>query len=437
MKRVTKEIKKRTSAMVNAFPRFVSVVDRGANLIPLSRLQYSENAKFNDVEINRIEFSNAQFKDVKAVEDYLTSNGYEEFSIEPTDTGWFVPGVETDLFEDVSNIEYDDGVMYFIGKLKQESEDAPVANIVESDIQVPADKEVYNESTEETTSEEVVAESEDAPVEEIKNEQEAETQVAQAEDETDSALAVRIAAADVSELIVDACHPDNQQTKIEAGTITASQIAVGSLAVSKIEAPAITTENPAIDTIAVEDVAVEQHSEDEVTRDRDTLISSAKFGSDYSDFKHQLQEAQEQNVIFTFDYLAYLFMDTSYSAVREGDMPQLKKNCLAFYGAMDALLTASKNLSFSEVTEEVEVEATAEEAPAQFSLTKDELEQLIAEKLEQFKQKEVKPVDNEVVLMQNSQRIKTDDLVETAEKEVDPQVAKFNQDKIKDLFGIR
>lgn len=411
MKRVTKEIKKRTSAMVNAFPRFVSVVDRGANLIPLSRLQYSENAKFNDVEINRIEFSNAQFKDVKAVEDYLTSNGYEEFSIEPTDTGWFVPGVETDLFEDVSNIEYDDGVMYFIGKLKQESEDAPVADIVESDIQVPADKEVYNESTEETTSEEVVTESEDAPVEEIKNEQEAETQVAQAEEiiTEDAELSERIAAA----------------------TITASEISISTISANQIVDSGVITQE-----IEGEAVTVETHSEDEI-KDRVSLISSAKFGSDYSDFKHQLQEAQEQNVIFTFDYLAYLFMDTSYSAVREGDMPQLKKNCLAFYSAMDALLTASKNLSFSEVTEEVEVEATAEEAPTQFSLTKDELEQLIAEKLEQFKQKEVKPVDNEVVLMQNSQRIKTDDLVETAEKEVDPQVAKFNQDKIKDLFGIR
>lgn len=398
MKRVTKEIKKRTSAMVNAFPRFVSVVDRGANLIPLSKLQYSENAKFNDVEINRIEFSNAQFKDIKAVEDYLTSNGYEEFAIEPTDTGWFVPGVETDLFEDVSNIEYDDGVMYFIGKLKQDQEDVAVADIVESELQVPADKEIYTEGevTEEVAVEEVVTESENTPSEEIQSEQEVETQVTQAEDEIDPELAARIAAADVS-------------ADIEA-----------------VQAAETTVENVVTETVIADD------------RSRSSLLSSAKFGSDYADFKHQLTEAQEQNVIFTFDYLAYLFMDTSYSAVREGDMPQLKKNCLAFYSAMDALLTASKNLSFSEVTDEVTDEIATGDEPAKFSMTREDLDALIAEKLEQFKQKEVKLVDNEVVLMQNSQRIKTDDIVvETAEKEVDPQVAKFNQSKLNDLFGIR
>lgn len=122
MKRNTRKVTKRTFTLQNALPRFVSIVSRGANLTPLSELRFSDDAdKFSEVEINRIVFTKDKFSR-EQVEAYLNENDYAEFSIEETEETFEVPGVDADKFEDVAQIEYGDGVMFYVGKLAVETD---------------------------------------------------------------------------------------------------------------------------------------------------------------------------------------------------------------------------------------------------------------------------------------------------------------------------
>lgn len=133
MKRTTRKVEKRTFTLKNAIPRFVSIVGRGANLAPLAELRYSENETFSDVEINQIVFSKDKF-DRQGVEQYLTENDYEDFSIEEDEATFIVPGLDSNKFEEVSNIEYVDGVKFYIGKLKESVEGQATTNVVDADI---------------------------------------------------------------------------------------------------------------------------------------------------------------------------------------------------------------------------------------------------------------------------------------------------------------
>lgn len=164
MKRQKKTVEKRTYAMKGAIPRFVSLVSRGANFTPLAQLRYDETDKFGqDVEIHRIEFSKTSFATQAQVESYLQENAYEDFSIEEGKATWVVLGQDAEKFEDVQPIEYEDGVLYFVGKLKEEvaneeSVDAPAAEVISSE-------EFSEDKPEEVTTEEVVQESDEEVVE--------------------------------------------------------------------------------------------------------------------------------------------------------------------------------------------------------------------------------------------------------------------------------
>lgn len=135
MKRKTRTVTKRTYSMKGAIPRFITLCGVGANLTPLSQLKYSEAEKFGqDVEINRIEFAKTTFATKEEVETYLTENAYEDFSVNDTDETWTVLGQDSDKFEDVQPIEYEDGVLYFIGKLKvEENIETPAAEITSAE----------------------------------------------------------------------------------------------------------------------------------------------------------------------------------------------------------------------------------------------------------------------------------------------------------------
>lgn len=160
MKRNVKKVEKRTFQLKNAFPAFVSLVTRGANLTPLAELRYDDNAQFSAVDINRIEFSKAKYSKAD-VEKYLTENEYSEFSIEEDTESFVVPGVDQEKFSEVNVIEYSDGLRLYVGKLIVPTESEQANNdVIDAEAQGFSEPEVA-EVTDEVTTEETVAASED------------------------------------------------------------------------------------------------------------------------------------------------------------------------------------------------------------------------------------------------------------------------------------
>lgn len=181
MKRKVKEVEKRTYKLKGAFPTFVSLVDRGANFTPLKELRFSENEKFSqDVEINRIEFSKNVFKDQAAVEAYLAENDYQEYSVIDSGETFSVLGVESDKFQEVQPLELEEGVLYFVGKLKEEDNSSHEDAEQEQPAAIVKDSEEFSDTKpEEVTTDEVVEEKEivaesDSENKEVSNEQEQE-----------------------------------------------------------------------------------------------------------------------------------------------------------------------------------------------------------------------------------------------------------------------
>lgn len=154
MKRATRKVEKRTFTLKNAIPRFVSLVSRGANFTPLAELRYEDGeAKFSDVEINKIVFSKDNFS-AEGVEQYLQENDYEDCTVEETDAAYVVQGVEAEQFEDISPIEYGDGVQFYVGKLKTPTEVSQVTAEVENSEVLDFSDETTN-TVEEVVNEEV------------------------------------------------------------------------------------------------------------------------------------------------------------------------------------------------------------------------------------------------------------------------------------------
>jgi flagellar biosynthesis GTPase FlhF len=185
MKRKTKTVEKRTYSLRGAIPRFVSLVARGANFTPIAQLKYGESEQFGqDVEINRIVFTKSAFATSAQVESYLTDNAYEDFEVQDAGDTWLVAGQDSDKFEDVQPIEYEEGVMYFIGKLKvEENVEAPAA-------EVTASEEFAETTTKELPMLDVAAEQTPNEAVADHNEEASETTVEEeAEDESTEAIA--------------------------------------------------------------------------------------------------------------------------------------------------------------------------------------------------------------------------------------------------------
>lgn len=176
MQRNTRKVEKRTYTLKNVLPRFVSIVSRGANLTPLAELRYSdENAKFSEVEINRIEFSKTNFNR-EQVAQYMDDNDYSDYEIEESDESFMVRGVDAEAFEDIAPIEAAEGVMYFVGKVTQDSE------TVQASAEV-SDSEVLEFNEPNNTAEETNEENKGTEDDETDGEEPKETNPEDTEDE--------------------------------------------------------------------------------------------------------------------------------------------------------------------------------------------------------------------------------------------------------------
>lgn len=161
--------------MKGAIPTFVSLVSRGANFTPFAQLRYDETEQFGqDVEIHRVEFSKLVFDTQDKVDTYLNENNFEQYTIEEGANTWVVIGTDAEKFQDLQTIEYEDGVLYHIGKLKEAvAEEAPAAEVITSEEFAEKVEEVAEVIAEAETTEEVVKESEEeTKVEETNSEAE-------------------------------------------------------------------------------------------------------------------------------------------------------------------------------------------------------------------------------------------------------------------------
>jgi hypothetical protein len=210
MKRAKKTVNKRTYSLKGAIPMFVSLVDRGANFTPLSGLRYEDKETFGqDIEINRIVFSKSVFGTMDAVSNYLKENNYEEFSVSEDGETFLVGNIESDKFEDVQEIEYEDGVKFFIGKLvAADGEEQPAAEIVDSvehneefsqeteEVEevasVEASEELVQESQEDETNEEAKSEDTDTSSEESQEGFSAESEAQGEQEEIEEVVSTEI-----------------------------------------------------------------------------------------------------------------------------------------------------------------------------------------------------------------------------------------------------
>lgn len=390
MNRKKKTVEKRTYALKNAFPRFVSIVTRGANFTPFAELRFSEdNAKFSDVEINQIVFSKTQFNTVEDVKAYLEKNDFQEFEIKEEADTFFVPGIESDKFTDIQVVEYDDGVIYSVGKLKEPVTDAqPAAEVIESSV-------LATEPAQETLNVQ----------EEVKDGQEQE-QVS--ESEQVETTASKTGEGNVSDQSTEAGSSENQEE------VAASEPSVEEVITKNAEVVTATESNP-----------------EAVLNAAEQFFHTEKFAVNNDSFRDLVDDYREDRTFVSFDTAAYLFMSACYSALEDGDLDQFKTNCNDFYGFVSALVTATKALTYSS-EQVIEVEESPEVIALKAKVA--ELEQ----KIEEFSETSENTIDEEPVIIQNRQSIPQNDLTAVEEPEVkkDPTTEKFRERQLKNLLGL-
>lgn len=372
MKRAKKTIQKRTYSMKGAIPTFVSLVSRGANFTPFSQLRYSENEQFGqDVEIHRVEFSKLVFDSQEKVDEYLTQNNFEQYTVEEGATTWVVIGAEAEKFEDIQTVEYEDGVLYHLGKLKEVvAEEAPAAEVVASE-EFTAEVKEEDKVEEVEISEEVVKESAEEVAEETTNEE---------------------------------VKPEGEESTVEEGE-------------------AVFTEEEKVEEVSTEDNLAQ-------------FMTTEKYGSNGASFREVFDAVRnERNVIPSFDMLTYLVGDCNYSALRNNDFAQFKQNLNDYFSAVEGMIGATKSLTYSDEqvvqTEEDKLKISEEK----FAEVIAQLAEL-SDKVAKFEEKEKETIDEVEVLVQNSQSIQTDEIIESVENKTDEKAAAFAQKRKNDLFGL-
>jgi hypothetical protein len=358
-------------------------VTRGANFTPFAELRFSEDSeKFSDVEINQIVFSKTQFQSVDDVKAYLEKNDFQDFEIKEEADTFFVPGIESDKFTDIQTVEYDDGVIYSVGKLKEPVADAqPAAEVVDSTV-------LAAEPAQET---------------EVQEEKDGEVQEQVSESEQVEAASIEAGENTVSD---ESSEAGSTEEKVEAEEPKAE-------VTEEVQA-----EEPADVTESIQDAAKK-------------FVSTEKFMVSDDSFRSLIDDAREDSGFISFDQAAYLFLSACYSALDDGDMEQFKANCNDFYAFVNAMISATQNLNYSS-EEVVQVEESSEIAELKAKVT--ELEQ----KIEEFSQSSKNTIDEEEVIIQNRQSIPQNELTTVEEPEVkkDPETEKFKEKRIKNLFGL-
>lgn len=157
MKQKKITVKKKSFSLKNAIPRFVSIVGQGANLMPLSSVQFSDKEE-SSVDIAFIRFSKEQFVNASDVEAWANNKGFEGSILEHDDF-WELSDEASDKFSEISPIEFEEGVSYFIGKT-DENKESEVTKIEEvEEFSTESKEQVIEEVTDEPT--EVISESEE------------------------------------------------------------------------------------------------------------------------------------------------------------------------------------------------------------------------------------------------------------------------------------
>lgn len=360
--------------MKGAVPTFVSLVNRGANFTPFAQLRYNEKEQFGqDVEIHRVEFSKQVFESQEAVDAYLSENHFEQYTIEESENTWTVLGEDADKFEDVKPIEYEDGVLYFIGKLKEHStEEAPAAEVTEAEEFADKQSEETVENPE--ASEEVVKES-----------------------------------ADLSADIKSEDEEVNSEVKEPASEEVESQF---------------TEEKEEVEEISEEADKFAQ------------FMTTEKYSLNSGSFREVFDSYRSsRNVIPSYDMLTYALNDCNYTALMNDDWNQVKTNLNDYFSALSGMVAATKSLAYSD-------EPVVETEEDKMRIGEEKYNELLAkfeelsEKVAKFEEKEKETVDEEEVLIQNSQSNIVDEILPTEEKKIDPEAEAFAQKRKNDLFGL-
>lgn len=152
MKRKIKTVTRFANQLTNAKPEYVSLVGHGANQTPFRTVKSDEIADLRDLEpteetetmaktgsakvvktddqdapklaeIHKVVFDTKNYKDKKAVSDYLETKGYTDFKVKKSGETFVVEAKEADAFEgEIKEIKHDKGVVFFVGTLKADAE---------------------------------------------------------------------------------------------------------------------------------------------------------------------------------------------------------------------------------------------------------------------------------------------------------------------------
>jgi hypothetical protein len=143
MKQKTKIIEKTVDYLKNAQPKFVSLVDHGANQTPFAiiksntgEVKMTKKKKLRLVRkgaklagVRKLTFAKKTYKDEDSVIKYLETNNWQDYSIEEKDGHFEVSGdgVTDATFKSVRKVEVEEGIMGYVGEVtKQAAEDSEI-----------------------------------------------------------------------------------------------------------------------------------------------------------------------------------------------------------------------------------------------------------------------------------------------------------------------
>lgn len=152
MKQKTKIIQREVDYLKNAQPRFVSLVDHGANQTPFAVIKHLKGDKQMPTAkkrlklirkgerlsgVRKLTFKKSQFKTKDAVTKYLSENDWDDnYEITSKGSLWVVavPGVTDAMFKSVRSVEVDDGIAAFVGEATAKAaKDADIEDDEEED----------------------------------------------------------------------------------------------------------------------------------------------------------------------------------------------------------------------------------------------------------------------------------------------------------------
>lgn len=104
--------------------------------------------------------------------------------------------------------------------------------------------------------------------------------------------------------------------------------------------------------------------------------------------------------------------------------------------ATEATTVQESGEGFTAEAEEEKVTYTLEEVNVKFTALEAKIAEL-EEKLAKFEDKEVETIDENEIVIQNSQAVNSDEIIRVDTKDKDERAEKFAQERKNDLFGLR